>query len=216
MIKVLLVDDHTLVRAGLRRIIDASEQLQVVGEACTGEQALELIREQRPDVVLMDLLMPGMGGLQATHRINQLDPAIAVIALSVHTDDVYPARVLEAGAQGYLTKDCDADEIITAIVRVHAGEPYLDAGVARNLALARAGGRDGDSFDKLSRREMQVMLLVTQGSSIQEISDQLFLSPKTVNTYRYRLFDKLGVSNDVELTRLAMRHGLLGEARIEE
>ena len=210
MISVLLVDDHRLIRAGLRGILDQHRDISVVAEAGTGEQALQLLNRLRPNVVLMDLSMPGRGGLETTRRIVRQYPDIGVIALSVHSDELYPARVLEAGAMGYLTKDCEPEEIIKAVQRVHSGELHIESRIARNLAMARLDGRD-TALDELSEREAQVMQMVTCGHSIQSIADQLCLSPKTVNTYRYRLFQKLGVNNDVELTRLAMRHGILDE-----
>ncbi len=210
MIRVLLVDDHRLIRAGLRGILDQHREITVVAEAGTGEEALQLMNRLLPDVVLMDLSMPGRGGLDTTRRIVRQHPGVGVIALSVHSDELYPTRVLEAGARGYLTKDCEADEIIAAVQRVHAGEHHIESRIARRLAMARVDGRD-TAFEGLSERETQVMQMVTSGHSIQTIADQLCLSPKTVNTYRYRLFQKLGVNNDVELTRLAMRHGILDE-----
>lgn len=210
MIKVLLVDDHKLVRSGIRRILDESEDLEVVAEAQSGEDALRLAGELQPDVVLMDVSMPGIGGLEATRKLVRFHPEARIIALSVHKEDPYPGRLLEAGAMGYVTKDCAAEEIIKAIRTVCAGEHYIDAEVARAMALSRISGRGPKGiFDELSQREVQVMLMVVQGKPIQEISDQLFISPKTVSTYRYRLFEKLGVNNDVELTRLAIRYGLI-------
>ncbi len=211
MIRVLLVDDHRLIRAGLRRILDQHREITVVAEAGTGEEALQLMNRLMPDVVLMDLSMPGRGGLETTRRIVRQHPGVGVIALSVHTDELYPARVLEAGALGYLTKDCEAEEIIAAVQRVHTGERHIESRIARRLAMASLDGRH-TAFEGLSERETQVMQMVTAGHSIKTIAERLCLSPKTVNTYRYRLFRKLGVNNDVELTRLAMRHGILDES----
>lgn len=214
MIRVLLIDDHKLVRSGIRRLLDECADIEVVAEGQCGEDALALSRELKPDVVLMDISMPGIGGLEATRKLLHFNPHVKVIALSVHRDEPYPARLLEAGAYGYVTKDCAAEEIISAIRKVHAGERYIDAEVARALALSRLPGNSRKNvLEELSQREMQVMLMVVQGKPIQEISDQLFISPKTVSTYRYRLFEKLGVNNDVELTRLAMRYGLIDEGR---
>lgn len=211
MITVLLVDDHKLVRKGIRRLLDDSPDIRVVAEAESGEESLALAREHDPVVVLMDLSMPGIGGLEATRKILHIRPEARVMALSVHGEEPYAARVLQAGAVGYLTKDCTADEIVDGIRKVVRGETYIDAEVARTMALSGLPGQQGSAFSRLSQREMQIMLMVIQGRTIQEISDRLFLSPKTVSTYRYRLFDKLGVSNDVELTRLAMRHGMIEE-----
>ncbi len=209
MIKVMLVDDHALVRAGIRRILEETADMEVLAEADTGEGAIQLAREHKPEVVLMDINMPGIGGLEATRRLMQYDDKIKIIAVSMYADDPFPGRMLSAGAVGYLTKDCAADEIVTAIRKVKGGGNYITPSIAGTLAIKLATGQTSSPFAKLSQREMQVMLMVTNGSSIQEISDTLCLSPKTVSTYRYRLFEKLDVHNDVELTRLAMRFGVL-------
>ncbi len=212
MIRIMLVDDHRLVRAGLKRVLTEVADMEVVAEASSGEEALELIRSCTPDVVLMDINMPGIGGLEATRRLLQRTPSAKVIVVSMHLEEPYPSRMLAAGAAGYISKDSAADEVVTAIRRVHGGGHYVAADVAGNLAAALVKGPSGASpFDQLSQRETQVMLMVTKGYSTQEISDRLHLSPKTVSTYRYRLFEKLGVGNDVELTRMAMRYGLLDE-----
>lgn len=209
MIRVLLVDDHELVRTGIKRILDDTRGISVIAEASTGEEAIRQVREHKPDVVLMDVNMPGIGGLEATRKIIQSYPDLRVIVVTIHVDEPYPTRLLEAGASGYLTKGCAVDEIVTAIRVVHQGERYIGADIARQLALSMLPGGERSPFDKLSQREMQVMLMVTQGHNIQDISDKLCLSPKTVSTYRYRLYEKLGVDNDVELTHLAMRHGMI-------
>jgi two-component system invasion response regulator UvrY len=211
VIKVLLIDDHKLVRTGIRKILEESAGIQVVGEADDGERGLELAKQLQPDVVLLDVSMPGIGGLEATRLLLEHDPSTKVIVVSVHAQEPVPGKLLEAGAFGYLTKACAADEVVTAVRRVHGGERYLTAEIARALAFGAVGGRKTTEspFELLSQREMQVMMMVTQGQSIQEISERLRLSPKTVSTYRYRLFEKLGVGNDVELTRLAMRHGFV-------
>jgi two-component system invasion response regulator UvrY len=212
MIRVMLVDDHRLVRAGLKRVLSEVPDIEVVGEAGTGEEALELAKKHPPDVVLMDVNMPGMGGLETTRRLVARMPQVKVVAVSMHLEEPYPSRMLEAGAAGYISKDSAADEVATAIRRVHSGGHYVAADVAGNLAATLIKGGPGSApFEQLSQRETQVMLMVTKGYSTQAISDRLCLSPKTVSTYRYRLFEKLGVANDVELTRLAMRYGLLDE-----
>ncbi len=211
MIRTLLVDDHQLVRSGIRRILEDVEDIDVVGEAGSGEEALQLARQNRPDVVLMDVNMPGIGGLEATRKLLRVHPGVRIIALTIYMDEPYPSRLLEAGAMGYLTKGCDVEEIIRAIRQVNHGQRYIGADIARQMALSGVMGRNGNCFEKLSRREMQVMLMITQGHKLQEISDTLCLSPKTVSTYRYRLYEKLGVENDVELTHMAIRHGLIDQ-----
>ncbi len=211
MIGVLLVDDHKLVRTGVRLILEETSDVRIVGEAGSGEEAIEQSRALKPDVVLMDVSMPGIGGLEATRKLLARNPSLKVIIVSVHATEPYPLRLLEAGAHGYLTKDCAADEIVTAIRRVHAGERYITAAIAQQLALSAVSGSNGSPFEQLSQRETQVILMITGGQSPQTIANRLHLSPKTVSTYRTRLFQKLAVSNDVELMRLAMRYGVIEE-----
>lgn len=211
MIRLLLVDDHQLVRSGLRCLLEKESDFEVAAEAASGEEALRLARELNPDVVLMDISMPGMGGLEATRRLLATHPGIKVIAVTMYEEEPYPSRMLEAGAVGYLPKNCAADELAAAVRHVMVGKSYLASNIASRLAVSLIKGSGGSTFDRLSQREMQVALMVTHGHSTQAISDTLCLSPKTVSTYRYRVFEKLGVQNDVELTRLAMRYGLLEE-----
>lgn len=211
MIKIMLVDDHRLVRAGLKRVLAEAADMEVIADASSGEEALELTRTKVPDVVLMDINMPGIGGLETTRRLVQRLPQLKVIVVSMHLEEPYPSRMLAAGAAGYISKDSAADEVIAAIRRVYSGGHYVAADVAGNMAASLVKGKSDSPFEQLSQRETQVMIMVTKGYSTQEISDRLHLSPKTVSTYRYRLFEKLGVGNDVELTRMAMRYGLLDE-----
>lgn len=213
MISILLVDDHELFRAGMRSILEHHDDMKVVGEADSGEAAVEFVRKSPPDVVMMDINMPGIGGLEATRKIARANEDVKVIAVTVLSDDPFPAQLLEAGARAYISKGCPANEMFQAIQSVVAGKPYLSNDVARKLSLAKLTGAGQGPLAKLSRREMQVMMMITQGQSTQDISDALFLSPKTVSTYRHRLYEKLGVSNDVELTHFAIRHGLLDKAQ---
>ncbi|MCK4743707.1 MAG: UvrY/SirA/GacA family response regulator transcription factor [Sulfuriflexus sp.] len=210
-IKVLLVDDHELVRTGIRRLLDDFDDIEVIAEAETGEEGIKLVREIRPQVVLMDVNMPGIGGLEATRKLTQIDPDVKVIVVTIHLDEPFPTRLLQAGASGYLTKGCAVSEIVDAIRQVSKGKRFIGSDVAQQLAMTMLPGSDKSPFDALSQRELQVMLMVTQGQKIQEIADKLCLSPKTVSTYRYRLFEKLDVKSDVELTHLAMRHGMIDE-----
>lgn len=211
MIRVLLVDDHKLVRTGIRLILEDTPDVRVTGEADSGEAALELSRTLGMDLVLMDVSMPGMGGLEATRRLLARNPSVKVIVVSVHATEPYPLRLMEAGAHGYLTKDCAADEIVSAIRQVHAGKRYITASIAHQLALAKVAGNQISPFEQLSQRETQVMLMIIAGQAPQATAKKLHLSPKTVSTYRSRLFEKLGVGNDVELTHLALRYGVVEE-----
>ncbi|HVA54922.1 MAG TPA: UvrY/SirA/GacA family response regulator transcription factor [Gammaproteobacteria bacterium] len=211
MIRVLLVDDHKLIRTGIRLILEDTPDVRVIGEAVSGETAIALSRELKPDVVLMDVSMPGIGGLEATRKLLTTQPDVKVIVVSVHATEPFPMRLMEAGAQGYLTKDCAAGEIIEAIRKVDSGQRYITPVIAQQLALSAVEGAHGSPFEQLSQRETQVMLMITGGESPQAIADKLHLSPKTVSTYRTRLFQKLGISNAVELTRLALRYDIIEE-----
>ncbi len=208
-INVLLVDDHDLVRAGIRRILEDVPNIKVIGEASSGEEALKAAKEIKPDVIIMDVKMPGIGGLEATRKILRVDPDVKVLIVSVCDDDLFPARLLQAGAVGYITKGASQSEMVQAIKSVFSGQRYISPQIASHLALKNITETNKSPFDSLSERELQVMLMVVGGAAVQDISEKLFLSPKTINSYRYRIFEKLGVKNDVELTLLAIKHGLL-------
>ncbi|WP_456412274.1 response regulator [Thiolapillus sp.] len=210
MIQVLLVDDHALFRSGMKSILDAQEGITVVAEAENGEDAVAFVRRTSPDVILMDVNMPGIGGIEATRRILRIDPESKVIALTALDDQPFPNQLLDAGAVGYLTKGCPADELSLAIRQVMREEHYICNEVAQRLSLSALVNKGkSTALAKLSAREMQVMLMITKGSTTRQIADALFVSPKTVSTYRTRLFEKLEIHNDVELTHFALRHGLI-------
>ncbi|CAK16196.1 UvrY/SirA/GacA family response regulator transcription factor [Pseudomonas entomophila] len=208
MIRVLVVDDHDLVRTGITRMLADIDGLQVVGEADSGESALKLARELKPDVVLMDVKMPGIGGLEATRKLLRSHPDTKVVAVTVCEEDPFPTRLLQAGAAGYLTKGAGLDEMVQAIRLAFAGQRYICPQIAQQLAL-KSFQPQGSPFDALSEREIQIALMIVGCQKVQIISDKLCLSPKTVNTYRYRIFEKLSVTSDVELTLLAVRHGMV-------
>jgi DNA-binding NarL/FixJ family response regulator len=209
MIKVLLVDDHRLVRAAVARIIQDDKGIETIGEAASGEEAVDFVRDRKPDVVLMDLFMPGIGGIEATRRILRMRPETRVIALSACAERPFPEQMLKIGALGYITKAASPQDVVTAIRKVYFGQRFIGADVAQTLAFSSFDGNNPNPFDVLSHREMQIMLMVVNCHKVQDISGNLHLSPKTVNSYRYRIFEKLGVSSDVELTLLAVRHGVL-------
>lgn len=209
MIKVLVVDDHDLVRMGITRMLADINGIKVVGEAASGEDALRLARELTPQVVLMDVKMPGIGGLEATRKLLRQDPDIRVVAVTVCDEEPFPSRLLKAGAAGYLTKGAALDEMIKAIRAVASGQRYISPEIAQQLALKNLDEEKNSPFELLSEREMQITMMIVNCQKVQEISDRLFLSPKTVNSYRYRIFEKLAIDSDVELTLLAVRHGLL-------
>lgn len=208
MISVFLVDDHELVRTGIRRILEDIKGIQVVGEANCGEDAVKWCRGNNVDVVLMDMNMPGIGGLEATRKIVRYTPDAKVIMLTIHTESPLPAKVMQAGAAGYLSKGAAPQEVVNAIRSVNAGQRYIASDIAQQMALSQIEPQAESPFSCLSERELQIMLMITKGQKVTEISEQLNLSPKTVNSYRYRMFSKLNISGDVELTHLAIRYGL--------
>ncbi|WP_019339068.1 UvrY/SirA/GacA family response regulator transcription factor [Stutzerimonas stutzeri] len=210
MIRVLVVDDHDLVRTGISRMLADIDGLQVVGQAESGEAAIKKSRELKPDVVLMDVKMPGIGGLEATRKLVRSYPDIKVIAVTICEEDPFPTRLLQAGAAGYLTKGAALEEMIQAIRMVFAGQRYISPQIAQQLALKSFQPKvNGSPFDLLSEREIQIALMIANCQKVQAISDKLCLSPKTVNTYRYRIYEKLAITSDVELALLAVRHGMV-------
>ncbi len=210
MIRILIADDHALVREGLTRMLGEMSNIQVVGGAATGEEAVQCVRELQPDIALMDIMMPGMGGLEATQRIVRGDAnRTAVIALSACAEAPFPAQMLKAGAAGYLTKSVSPRELETAIRRVFSGKRYVCNEVAQELASYAFEEKASSPFEVLSHREMQIMMMVVGCQKVRQISGSLHLSPKTVNSYRYRIFEKLNVSSDVELVLLAVKHGMV-------
>lgn len=209
IIKVLIVDDHALVRMGMRRLLDDLPDMQVVAEAENGEVALALVKSHLPDVVLLDMKMPGIDGWEVTRRLKKSNPDIKIIAVTAMSSDLLPTRLLQLGAMGYLTKESGAEEMAKAIRTVFGGERYLSAKVAQEMVINSLDDSPVSPFSTLTDREMEVMLMITKGMSMQDMIDLLFLSAKTINCYRYRMFDKLDIKNDVELTYLAMKHGLI-------
>lgn len=211
MIRVLLVDDHELVRTGVKSILERAPDIDVVAEASTGEEAISLAKESIPNVILMDVSMPGIGGIEATRRILHNNPGISVIALTALDDDPFPSRLNDVGAKGFLTKGCPATEMIHAVRMVFRGQHFVSPEVAQKHTITEWMGKNKNPFQSLSSRETQVLLQILEGRRNQEISDILNLSPKTVSTYRQRILEKLGTRNDVGLTRLAYRYGLLSD-----
>lgn len=216
MIKVLLVDDHELVRNGIRRLLQDVPGIRVIGEANSGEQAVLMAKDLLPDVAVMDLHMPGIGGLEATRKMLRHNPQLKILALTVHEDEPYPTRLMHAGASGYITKGCEPEEMVRAIRAVNAGQHYISPTIAQKLAIKRFTKGEKTALDALSERELQIMLMITQGQTVPEISKKLCLSSKTVNSYRYRIFEKLGIKSDVELTLLAMRLGMIEGSQLLE
>ena len=213
-IRVYLIDDHALVRTGMKMILAGEPDMEVVGDAADGEQALPQIRKLKPDVVLCDLHLPGLSGLEITERITRNEQLQArVIIVSVLEDGPLPKRLLEAGASGYIGKAGDAHELLRAVREVARGKRYLGNNVAQNLALSNVGSGNTSPFDDLSPRELEVAMLLTQGLRQEDIAKRLSLSAKTVNTHKTRLFQKVGIQDSIALARLAAQYGLLDPAR---
>lgn len=206
-ITVYIVDDHALVRTGFRMILSEQPDIQVVGEAESGEEALPQIRKLKPDVVLCDLHLPGISGLEVTERVVRGDYGCRVIAVSVMEDGPMPRRLLEAGAAGYVGKACDAGELVKAVRDVSRGKKYLASSIAQGMALAGIAG-DASPFDALTPREMEVALLLNQGLRQEVIARRLSLSAKTINTHKSRLFEKLAIKDSIALARLVSQYGL--------
>ena len=211
-IKVLIVDDHAVLRAGLTALLDAEVDLEVIGEASNGEDAIDLARTLRPDVLIMDLSMPGLGGLEATRRISALELGVKILVLTAHAEEEYLFPVLDAGGSGYVTKTRADDDLINAIREVARGEVFLYA-PATKLLLQRYQERNDESeagqLQQLSQREREVLALTAEGFSSSEIGERLFISPKTVDTYRSRITQKLGLKHRSEVVRFALQTGLL-------
>ncbi|WP_245861448.1 UvrY/SirA/GacA family response regulator transcription factor [Arsukibacterium tuosuense] len=211
---MLLVDDHELVRTGISRILMDERGIKVIGEAGSGEEALQFCRQNEPDVVLMDMNMPGMGGMTATKRILHYCPDIKVLALSVSCEEPVPTKVMQLGAAGFISKNSAPKEMVSAIRKVYSGVRHISDEVAQKMALAKVNNHSENPFEGLSDRELQIMLMITRGQKVNDIAEQLSVSAKTVNSYRYRMFEKLAINGDVELTHLALRHGMIDIAKV--
>ncbi|WP_314105824.1 response regulator [uncultured Stenotrophomonas sp.] len=211
-IRVYLVDDHALVRTGMKMILSNETDIEVVGEAESGEDALPAIRLLRPDVVLCDLHLPGVSGMEVTERVVRGDHGTRVVIVSVLEDGPMPKRLLEAGASGYIGKACDAQELLRAVRDAALGLRYLGSSIAQNMALSNVEGTQSP-FDSLSPRELEVALLLTQGLRQEDIAKRLSLSAKTVNTHKARLFEKMGIHDNIALARMASQYGLVDPAR---
>lgn len=207
-IRVMLVDDHAVVRMGFRLLLEADADIAVCAEADSGEAALKAYPEIQPDVVVMDVSMPGMGGIEAVTRLVAKDPEVKILVLSAHEDTVHPKRLLKAGARGYLSKRTAGDELIKALKQVSEGRNYIDSVLAQQMAVQQFSG-ENNPVEVLSEREFEVFMLLARGQSVNKIAETLFLSPRTVGTHLYNIKQKLGAENAAELTLIAMRNGLL-------
>ena len=207
-INVMLVDDHAVVRMGFKMLLESAPDIKVIAEAENGEVAIKAYMEHKPSIVVMDITMPGMGGLEAIERILAKDSSAKILVLSAHEDSVHPKRVLNAGAMGYLTKRSAAEELIKAIRMVASGKKYIEAGVAQQMAIQQLSGNQSP-VDVLSEREFEVFMSLAKGKTTNEIAESLFLSPRTVGTHLYNIKQKLNANNSAEIALIAMRSGLL-------
>lgn len=211
--RIVIADDHSIVREGVRMILATQRDFDVVGEAASGEEALALIEKHRPDVVVMDISMPGIGGIEATGQIKHRYPKINVLALTMHEDESYVFRLLRAGASGYVLKRAAATDLVTAVRAASRGEAFLYPSVARNLIadyLRRVeAGEEKERYDGLTGREREILTLIAQGLSNQDIARKLYISIKTVQTHRAHILEKLGLHDRTELVRYAIRKGLI-------
>lgn len=207
-IKVMLVDDHAVVRMGFRLLLEGSSDIEVVGEAESGEEAVREFQELAADVLVMDISMPGIGGLEAIERVLAKEPQQRILVLSAHEDVMHAKRVLKAGASGYLTKRSAADVLIEAVRTVHKGKIYMESKIAQELAVEQVSGSK-NPVDALSEKEFKVFLALAKGQSVQEIAEIMSLSPRTVGTHLYNIKQKLSASNSAELAIIAIRSGLI-------
>jgi DNA-binding NarL/FixJ family response regulator len=210
LIKVLLADDHSIVRAGLRRIVEESGEMHVVAEAADGREAIQLVKETAPDVAVIDISMPGLDGLEVIGRLKAQHTKLPVLVLTMHEEGQYVVRAIQAGAMGYLTKQSAPEQLVKAIRKIYEGQRYITDEAAESLALRVAKGSNGKSpLDSLSMRELQVLRRLAMGHTNREIASAYHISIKTVDTYRARLLKKLGLRNNAELSRFAIQNRLI-------
>ena len=209
MVQILIVDDHDLVRTGVRRLLEDVAGFNVVGECESGEQAVEFCRQTPPEVVLMDVNMPGIGGIEAAKRILRHNEGIKIIILTAQSENPLPKHLLDNGVLGYVTKNSGPQEMVRAIHQVKMGQRYISDEIAQKMAMAMISGKGDSPLDKLSPREMEVLIKIAQGMTTNEIMDQMSISPKTISTHRCRIMEKLNAKNDVELARISIEYGLV-------
>lgn len=209
MIRLLLIDDHVLVRQSIRSLLAKNKEIKIIGEANSGIEGVQLARESVPDVVLLDLKLPDITGLEVTARLLRLAPAPKILALTSAVHHEFPQRILKAGALGYITKDSGQEELIQAIKTVNKAQVFISPLIATQLALAKVDYQSHAIFSQLTNKEVEVLILCLQAVPVDQIAKRLHMSPKTVHSYRYHIFTKLKVHNDIELMTLAVQEGLL-------
>jgi len=211
-IKVVVADDHTILRQGIKALLDNQEGIEVVGEAKDGREAIKTMEELLPDVILMDIAMPGLNGLEATRRIKKKFPKVKVVVLTMHANEEYIFQILNAGADGYLVKETAFQDLISAINAVHKGEAFMSPSISKKVMtdyIQRAQGEEKVGFDTLTTREREILQLVAEGNSNKKIAEALFISPKTVETHRAHIMDKLNIHDRAGLIKYAIRKGMI-------
>ncbi len=208
-IKTFLIDDHTLVRAGIKQMLQNNKEIQVIGESSTGLDGIQQIRTLNPDVIVLDLKLPDLSGLEVTQKLLRYNPDLKILIVSSITNDLFPFRLLEAGAQGYLSKDSSQEEFVSAVKNVYKGQRVITPKIANRLAFAKTDFKANNIFAEISVREKEVMMMIIRGITVKEIAEVLKISHKTVHSYRSRIFEKLNVKNDLALTMLAIHHRLI-------
>jgi len=209
MIKIMIVDDHNLIRDGIALLLSDLPNIEVIATASTGEEAILLAKKHKPNVILMDIRMPGIGGIAAIQKIVANHPDIKIIALTSCTEEPFPTNILKAGAYGYLTKGATVEKMIQAIHSVAAGKKFIDPNIAQKLALKSSSNSPPSPFEVLSIREFNIVMMLGNGLSHKAIAEKLFISIKTLNSCRYKLYEKLNVKNDIQLILFTKQHGLL-------
>lgn len=210
VIKVVIIDDEELIRAGISAILSNTDGMQVIGQGASGEEAIQLCRSLNPDIILLDVKMPGIGGYGAIRTLSKMNAESKILVLTAHQNDMLPVRLLQAGAKGYITKAASKAEMVRAIRVIHQGQHFISPEIASMIAMSQVEqAGQSNVFELLSERELQVCIKIVSGTKPQEIANEFHLSAKTINSYRYRIFDKLNINSDVELTHLAMKHKLI-------
>lgn len=209
MIKVLLIEDHDIVREGTEQLLARQKGFSVIGSTSTGKDGLQLAREKSPDITVLDFQLPDINGLEVAHKLLQYNPDMKILILTAHASEDLAIKLLEAGVAGYLSKECSYNELDRAIRTIHHGQRYISSDMASKLALRRTSPTGKSAFDELSTREMEVALLIANGLDVEAIANRLHLSKKTVHSYRYRIFGKLGIQSDLELLRLSLKHKIV-------
>jgi DNA-binding NarL/FixJ family response regulator len=209
MIKIMIADDHTIVREGLKQILAETRDLEVAGEASSGQEAIRKVKANRYDLLLLDISLPGMSGLDVLKQIKCLKPSLPILILSMYPEEQYAIRTLRAGASGYLTKESASLELIEAIRRVASGRKYITTSLAEKIAVDWETERDALPHEDLSDREYQILCLIASGKTVKEVSNALALSVKTVSTHRSRILNKMNMKNNAQLTHYAIKHNLV-------